>query len=95
MKKLISSSIALGLCIVVAGLASASGRIFKEHANPYTFLFGNNIDTHQETRLTNKGYLRGFFYIRFIDKFDEASGLPIAPHYNDSTDPAECFTQTY
>ncbi len=92
MKKFISSLIALGLCIVVAGLASAGGRIFQEHANPYSFLFGNNFDTHQETRLTNKGDLKGFFYIRFIEEFDEASGLPIAPHCNDSTDPADCFS---
>ena len=90
MKKLILSLIALGLCIVFAGPASAGGRIFKEHAAPYTFLFGNNIDTHQETRLTNKGDLKGFLYIRFTGGFDEASRSPIAEHCNDSTDPADC-----
>ena len=91
MKKLITSLIAFGLCLVVTDLASAGGRIFQEHAKPFTFLFGNNIDTHQETRLTNKGDLKGFLYIRFIDEFDETSALPIAPHCNDSTDPAGCI----
>jgi hypothetical protein len=90
MKKLISSLIPLVLCIVFAGPASAGGRIFKEHAAPYTFLFGNDFDTHQETRLTNKGNLKGFLYIRFTGGFDEASRSPIAEHCNHSTDPADC-----
>ena len=47
---------------------------------PFDFLFGNHIDTHQETRLKNNGELDGFFYIIFTGGTDEASGLPIARH---------------
>jgi len=47
---------------------------------PFDFLFGNHIDTHQETRLKNNGELDGFFYIIFTGDTDDASGLPIARH---------------
>ena len=54
------------------------------HDAPYDFLFGNHIDTHQETKLIiNHGQpkrLKGFFYIIFTGEIDPLSGLPIARH---------------
>lgn len=38
---------------------------WKNHAAPLAFLFGNDIDTHQQTRKTSDGNLFGFFYISF------------------------------
>ena len=50
------------------------------HASPYDFVFGNHIDTHQETMLKDNGQLFGFLYIIFTGDVDENSGLPIARH---------------
>ena len=54
------------------------------HDPPYNFLFGNHIDTHQETKIKIKrGHpvsLKGFFYIIFTGEIDSVSGLPIARH---------------
>ena len=54
------------------------------HEAPYNFLFGNHIDTHQETKLKMKRgqpvSLKGFFYIIFTGEIDPVSGLPIARH---------------
>jgi hypothetical protein len=57
---------------------------------PFDFLFGNHIDTHQETRLNNKGELDGFFYIIFTGDTDGASGLPIARHPRGASQNEEC-----
>ncbi len=83
-------SIGVGLLSLFAVcLAQAADRKWKDHAKPYTFLFGNHIDTHQELKLMKDGDLQGFFYITWLDKdedgstdIDEASGLPIAGHCN-------------
>ena len=62
---------------------------WSDHAAPYTFLFGNHIDTHLETKLEvdgkDKGNLEGFFYVFFDQDGDGApefteGGLPIARH---------------
>ena len=42
-------------------------------------MFGNHIDTHQETRLESSGTLKGFFYV-FWDGTQTADGLPVAKH---------------
>lgn len=56
------------------------------HAPPYDFLFGNHIDTHQETQFEANGELFGFFYIIYTGDVDTASGLPIARHPRGQTD---------
>jgi hypothetical protein len=62
---------------------------WSDHAPPYTFLFGNHIDTHLETKLEvdgmDMGKLEGFFYVFFDQDGDgevefTADGLPIARH---------------
>lgn len=55
------------------------------HDPPWTFLFGNHIDTHQETRIKldkfdNPVSLSGSFYIIFTGETDPISGLLIARH---------------
>ena len=52
---------------------------------PRDYLFGNNFDDHQETKLkTDKNgapvSLTGFFYIKFTGGIDPVSGSPIARH---------------
>ena len=38
---------------------------WRNHAAPYPFQFGNDIDTHQQSRLRVDGSLWGFLYIRY------------------------------
>ena len=80
---------ALSVFVLLASTGPAAARQWKDHAHPYTFLFGNHIDTHIELKLRKNGDLRGFFYITWLDKdadgitdVDPASGLPIAGHCN-------------
>ncbi len=54
-------------------------REWRDHARPFTFLFGNHIDTHQETRLKKSGDLAGYFYIYWTGEFTD-DGEPIAEH---------------
>jgi len=67
----------------------AGGYPWRDHAAPYDFLFGNNIDTHQQSKLNNNGELFGFLYITFITG-EEIDGIPIAEHCDDSTPPDDC-----
>lgn len=66
--------------------SNASGLRWRDHALPYTFLFGNHIDTHQQTRLNRDGSLDGFFYVVHLDQdgdglLDTADdGTPIKRH---------------
>ena len=75
MKKLLLSI----LILLIGGAAHAGGRGWKDHANPYTFLFGNHLDTHQETRLTQDGDLKGFLYVYWTGEVT-SEGLPVAAH---------------
>lgn len=84
-KKSISLIIGIAtLLLMFAGTAVQAGNDF--HDPPFDFLFGNHIDTHQETNLkTNKDTgdpdsLFGKFYIIFTDETDPVSGLPVARH---------------
>jgi len=66
MKKWMTSLATAGLCL--SGLcAGNAGDLYpwRNHAAPFTFLFGNEIDTHQQTRQTRDRSLFGFFYIQF------------------------------
>lgn len=68
------------VAMMLTGVATADdARQWRDHARPFTFLFGNHIDTHQETRLTRNGDLRGFFYIYWTDDYTD-DGDRIAHH---------------
>ena len=67
------------LSLLGIGPASAAGYPWKNHAAPYDFLFGNDIDTHQQTRLQQDGSLFGNFYIRFTGVIT-SDGYPVATH---------------
>jgi hypothetical protein len=73
------------LMLMFTGSLVQAGNAF--HDRPFDFLFGNHIDTHQETNLKtnyatgNPDSLFGKFYIIFTDKEpDPVSGLPVARH---------------
>ena len=74
------------VALAISASAVAADRVWGDHAPPYTFLFGNHIDTHQETFLWPfrfaghaKGDLSGWFYV--FDSGDVTpDGLPILKH---------------
>ena len=75
------------------GLSSAVAADF--HAPPRDFLFGNHIDTHQESKLKlddtgNPESLSGFLYIIFTGEIDPISGLPVARHPRGAGENEEC-----
>ena len=51
---------------------------WRNHEPPFSFVFGNEIDAHQQTRRTHDGSLFGFFYIRF-------TGVQTRDHYRVAT----------
>jgi hypothetical protein len=83
MKRLSISLGILTISLLLAAAASGEDRYWNDHADPHNFLFGNHIDTHQETRLyehgARTGELRGWFYV--FDSGDTlADGTPILKH---------------
>lgn len=78
------------LSLMLSSLAVQAAGNQQLHENPYTFFFGNHIDTHQETKLNNDGTLKGRFYIYFTDDTDEATGLPVARHPRGAGHDEEC-----
>ncbi len=82
--------IAVGLLVSLQSpSARAATRTFRNHAPPFTFLFGNEIDTHQQTFQASDGSLRGFLYITFTGEVTP-QGLPVARHCDAQTAPASC-----
>jgi hypothetical protein len=81
------SGTALALSLLGAGLAGAADyRPWKNHAAPYDFLFGNDFDTHQQTRLDNKGELTGFLYITYTGAISD-DGFRVATHHDCNAHP--------
>lgn len=73
----------------VSSLHKSTGYAWRNHAAPFDFLFGNHIDTHQQTKLSGKGQLVGFFYIKFTGNVTP-EGYPEAEHGNCNQTPDEC-----
>jgi len=71
------------LSLLGAGPAFASYP-WRNHAAPFTFLFGNGIDVHQQTRLKKDGSLTGYFYIHFTGVVTK-DGYPVAMHVDCNT----------
>ncbi len=71
--------ITLILSILGFGSANAAGESWKNHAHPHDFLFGNDFDTHQQTRLNRKGELAGFLYVTFTGALSQ-DGFRVATH---------------
>ena len=86
MKKLMPALIILFSCMLNASSTMAAGYPWKNHAAPYNFLFGNDIGTHQQTKLAKNGELSGFFYIK-LTGIDTSDGYPVATHVDCNATP--------
>lgn len=70
--------IAMGFQLFATGSALAAG-FWNDHLKPFDFMFGNHIDTHQQTMVLPNGQLKGFLYIEFTGEYTE-DGYPVATH---------------
>ncbi|MBN1980184.1 MAG: hypothetical protein JW795_01550 [Chitinivibrionales bacterium] len=60
---------------------------WQDHAKHYSFLFGNHIDSHQQSMVLNNNMLWGYLYITFTGE-ETSDGFPIVQHPDENT-PAE------
>ncbi|UCC50770.1 MAG: hypothetical protein JSV68_16895 [Anaerolineaceae bacterium] len=88
MKKFIIPVVLLLSFALVAAAYAANGYPWNDHAAPYDFLFGNHIDTHQQTQEIGKDQLAGFFYIKFTGEY--VDGVPEAKHADCELDAVDC-----
>lgn len=70
--------------VVESSQSMSGGYPWRDHAFPFTFVFGNHIDSHQQTMLMPNGELFGFLYITYTGE-TTPSGLPVAKHPDDMT----------
>lgn len=80
--------IALLLTLGITTAAYAAGYPWSDHSAPYDYLFGNHIDTHQQSQLMGRNQLEGFFYIQYTG--NEVNGVPEAMHANCGAQDADC-----
>jgi hypothetical protein len=87
MKKRFVILTTLVMSLLGAGSATATDLYpWNNHAAPYTFLFGNEIDTHQQTRRIQGGDLFGYFYISFTGVVTK-DGYRVATHLDCNANP--------
>lgn len=79
----------LMLSFTIAGAAYATESYpWRSHEAPYDFLFGNHIDTHQQSKLNDQDQLGGFFYIKYTG--NEVDGVQEAEHGNCDAAAVDC-----
>lgn len=76
LSRLLSTAV---LAFAAAGAAASDLYPWRDHEAPFPFLFGNEFDTHQQTRATRDGSLFGFLYIRYTGVVTK-DRYPVATH---------------
>lgn len=87
---LILTALLLSLAMAATAFAAASYP-WNGHAAPYDYLFGNHIDTHQQSKLNDRDQLGGFFYIKFTGNENEEYGVPEAEHGDCDAAATDCI----
>jgi hypothetical protein len=88
-KKVIFTLTLLIVVLLGTGIALAEGYEWRNHAPPFDLLFGNHIDTHQQSAHVDGNKLEGFFYIKFTGAFTD-DGTPEAEHADCNMMPDQC-----
>jgi hypothetical protein len=89
MRKVLAGLTLLTLLTMGSVSVLAEGYGWNNHASPFDFLFGNHIDTHQQSLVAQGGKLEGFFYVRLTGDLT-LDGVPVAEHANCNQVPDEC-----
>lgn len=84
----ISVLLAMLVVSVLAAYPAHSADLYpwNNHAAPLNFLFGNDFDTHQQTRQYDGGLLFGFFYVSFNGVVTK-DGYRVASHADCNSTP--------
>jgi hypothetical protein len=79
MKKTLFS---LGMLVVwlISSAAAQRALPWTGHAAPFSFLFGNEFDTHQQSQAVGMNQIQGFLYIHYTG--ETINGIPVAEHTN-------------
>jgi hypothetical protein len=67
------------LYLFLFSYAQAKGQKWKDHQEPFGFIFDNHIDTHQQTMVLPNDELLGYLYVEFTGEYTD-DGIPIAKH---------------
>ena len=88
MKKFLILVVLLLSFAIVGAAYAVESYPWNSHAEPYDYLFGNHIYTHQQSNLNGKDQLGGFFYIKYTG--NEVDGVPEAEHGNCDAAAVDC-----
>ena len=90
MKRIMLITVALTAVLSLsAGMSVAGGVPWKYHQYPNDFVFGNHLDTHQQSRVMSDYSLRGHLYVEFTGEYTD-DGLPVAKHSDCDASSGEC-----
>jgi len=89
MKKALSVIFVFSMIVMWATPALAAGYPWGNHAAPFDFLFGNEIDSHQQSKAVGAARLQGFLYIHYTG--ETVNGVPVAEHTDCNAMPEACF----
>jgi hypothetical protein len=68
---------------------SAAGYPWRDHVAPFDFLFGNEIDTHQQShQVGGDSRIQGFLYIHYTGEIID--GIPVGEHTDCGAMPEAC-----
>lgn len=81
------SALLLAAALGLSALGAAHAAPWRQHEAPFDFVFGNEIDNHQQTRKAADGSLSGFLYVRHTGVLT-LDGYPVATH-------ADCDVQAH
>ncbi len=88
MKRLLIPIMMLLSLVLAATAYATTAYPWSNHAAPYDYLFGNQIDSHQQSQLNDKEQLGGFFYIKYTGSMID--GVPEAIHADCEKTPDDC-----
>lgn len=86
-----SSIGALGLALGLSAAAVQAAEMYpwRQHQWPFSFVFDNEIDGHQQTRKARDGSLNGFLYIQYTGVITK-DNYPVATHVDCNAAGADC-----
>jgi hypothetical protein len=84
---LLGTSLALS---AMTAVQAAEMYPWRQHKQPLSFVFGNEIDGHQQTREGRDGNLNGYLYVQYTGVVTK-DNYPVATHVDCNAIGADCF----
>lgn len=84
MTRFLPTAVAALAVLATLPLQAAEKYPWRQHERPFSFVFGNAIDGHQQTRLERDGSLKGYLYIYYTGIVTK-DRYPVATHADCNT----------